>query len=108
MQSHSASVSPGICLFGASPVTIVQQPFGAADAGIIDRVFFTAAFLVCGVFLAFAVAPRGVVLDVFFGVFFGGALAFDGFLTDRSLNYTRRTNTKQYNTGPGRQIDVFR
>jgi hypothetical protein len=92
MQSHSASVSPGICLFGASPVTIVQQPFGAADAGIIDRVFFTVAFLVCGVFLAFAVAPRGVVLRVFFG----GALTFDGFLTDPSLNYTRWTNTKQY------------
>jgi hypothetical protein len=93
MQSHSASVSPGICLFGASPVTIVQHPFGAADAEIIDRVFFSLAFLVLDVFLPFAAAPRGVVLNVFLG----DALAFEGFFMDLFSSYTWLDKTKQYN-----------
>jgi len=89
ISSHSACVRLGTALSGASPVTIIQQPFGAAAAETIDRVFFALAFAPRSAGLAFGAALRAGVFRVFFGDTFEGFFdAFDGFFTSPSVKYT--------------------
>jgi hypothetical protein len=64
MSSHSASVRFGTSLLGASPLTIMQQPFGAAVASIGER----------GTFFAPTATTRRVLLDL--RAAFRGALVF--------------------------------
>ncbi|MGB7976470.1 MAG: hypothetical protein WCF81_19455 [Roseiarcus sp.] len=78
----------GIGLSGASPVTIIQQPFGTADALIIES----------GTFLVFAADLRAVffiltaeALAAFFFDFFGAT--FDDFFAEADGFFTKSSRS---------------